>query len=71
MPLLAGLMIVLLRAIFPAEADIRCTWSQLAWRSSTAFLTLRSFLTPRTKLLFLLTARRRGMGDRGVGCLSG
>ena len=54
MPLLAGLMIVLLRAIFPAEADIRRAWFQAAWYSDTAFLTLRTFLTRRTKLLFLL-----------------
>jgi hypothetical protein len=60
-PLLAGLMIVLLRAIFPAEADIQRR-SQAAWHSDTAFLTLRTFLTRRTTLLFC--ARPAG----GVGC---
>ncbi len=70
MPLLAGLMIVLLRAIFPAEADIRRAWSQSAWCSNTAFLTLRTFLTRRTKLLFLRApAGGVGMGGECVGSL--
>ena len=63
MLLQAGQMIVLLRAIFPAEADVQRAWFQAAWHSDTAFLTLRTFLTRRTKLLFLRAPRwRRGMG---------
>ena len=51
MPLLAGLMIVLLRAIFPAEAEI----VPISLVFQHRFLTLRTFLTRRTKLLFLRT----------------